>query len=149
MKKTHHFSVVLTILFALAITSVGLSQDKITKSFNVKKGENLSVKVSGDVRVASWNKDEVYVEVTGLDKDDSEDLKMKQEGNSVSVVLKNRDGASFSIKTPEQFNLDVKTSGGDLLCYWKIRWKCYRNYGRRRCDGSKCRWRRCANNCRW
>jgi hypothetical protein len=104
----------------LAITSVGLSQDKITKSFNVKKGENLSVKVSGDVRVTSWNKDEVYVEVTGLDKDDYEDLMIKQEGNTVSVVLKNNDGASFSIKTPEQFNLDVKTSGGDLLCSGKF-----------------------------
>ena len=117
MKKTHHFSVVLTILFALAITSVGLSQDKITKSFNVKKGENLSVKVSGDVRVTSWNKDEVYIEVTGLDEDDIEDLKMKQEGNTVSIQLKSRHsrhGASFSIKTPEQFESDVKTSGGDL-----------------------------------
>jgi hypothetical protein len=120
MKKINNFSLVLTILCALAITSVGLSQDKITKSFNVKKGENLSVKVSGDVRVQSWSKDEVYIEVVGLDKGDYEDLKMKQEGNTISVVLKNRDGASFSFKTPEQFNIDIKTSGGDLSCTSKF-----------------------------
>ena len=86
----------------------------------MKNGDNLSVKVSGDVKVKSWNKDEVYIEVTGLDKDDYEDLKIKQDGNTVSVVLKNRGRASFSIKTPEQFNLDIKTSGGDLLCFGKF-----------------------------
>ena len=96
MKKQNYFSLVLTVLFALAITTVGVSQDKITKSFNVKKGENLSVKVSGDVKVTSWNKDEVYIEVTGLDKDDYEDLKMKQEGNTVSVVLKKSLNPSIS-----------------------------------------------------
>lgn len=121
MKKQNYFSLVLTVLIALAITAVGISQDKITKSFTVKKGENLSVKVSGDVKVQSWNKDEVYVEVTGLDKDDAEDLRLKQEGNTVSIQLKSHDGrASFSIKTPEQFNLDIKTSGGDLLCAGKF-----------------------------
>lgn len=120
MKKTNHFSLVLAVLFALAITSLGLSQDKITKSFTMKKGENLSVKVSGDVKVESWSKDEVYIEVIGLDADDAEDLKMKQDGSIVSIVLKNRDGASFSIKTPEQFNLDIKTSGGDLICLGKF-----------------------------
>ena len=118
--KKNLFSLVLTVLLVFAITSVGVSQEKITKSFNVKKGENLSVKVSGDVKVESWSKDEVYIEVTGLDADDAEDLKMKYEGNTVSVVLKNRDGASFSIKTPEQFNLDIKTSGGDILCLGKF-----------------------------
>ncbi len=114
MKKTNRFSLMLTALLVLILSVSGLSQDKITKSFQVKKGEILSVKVSGDVRVTSWNKDEVYVEVTGLDVDDAEDLRMKQEGNTVSIQLKSRYGASFSIKTPEQFEFDVKTSGGEL-----------------------------------
>lgn len=112
--------VVLTILLVFVITSLGVSQAKITKSFNVKKGENLSVKVSGDVKVESWSKDEVYIEVIGLDAEDAENLKMKQDGSTVSITLKNSDGASFSVKTPEQFNLDIKTSGGDLLCTGKV-----------------------------
>lgn len=118
--KKNLFSLVLTALLVFAISSIGVSQEKITKSFNVKKGENLSVKVSGDVKVESWSKDEVHIEVIGLDADDAEDLKMKQDGSTVSITLKNRDGASFSIKTPEQFNLDIKTSGGDLLCLGKF-----------------------------
>jgi hypothetical protein len=114
MKKTNHFSLMLTALLVLTIASAGLSQEKITKSFPVKKGDNLSVKVSGDVKVESWSKDEVFIQVTGLDEDDAEDLRMKQEGNTVSIQLKSRYGASFSINTPEQFEFDVKTSGGDL-----------------------------------
>jgi hypothetical protein len=120
MKKTNYFSIVLTVLLVLALSAIGVSQEKITKSFQVKKGEYLSVKVSGDVKIATWNKDEVYIEVVGLDTDDYDDLKMKQEGNTVSIVLKNGNGASFSIKTPEQFNLDIKTSGGNLSCSGKF-----------------------------
>jgi hypothetical protein len=114
MKKTNHFSLMLTLLLVLIVASAGLSQEKITKSFSVKKGDNLSVKVSGDVKVDSWSKDEVFIQVIGLDEDDAEDLRMKQDGNTVSIQLKSRYGASFSINTPEQFEFDVKTSGGDL-----------------------------------
>lgn len=120
MKKNNYFGLVLKTLLALALTSAGMSQGKITKSFQVKKGDSLSVKVSGDVKVESWSKDEVYVEVTGLEKEDFEDLKMKQEGSKVSIVLKSNNSATFSIKTPGQFNLDIKTSGGDLSCLGKF-----------------------------
>ncbi len=117
MKKKNLFSLVLTALLALGITGFSMSQDRITKSFQVKKGENLSVKVTGDVRVESWSKEEVYVEVTGLSKNETEDLTLNQEGNTVSVTLRDSHDASFSIKTPQQFNLDIKTSGGDLACF--------------------------------
>ncbi len=120
MERRNYSSLVSTLLLAVILTTIGFSQDKITKSFNVKKGENLLVKVSGSVKVESWGKDEVYVEVIGLSKDDVDDLKMKQEGNTVVVTLKNENDASFSIKTPEQFNLDIKTNGGDLLCSGKF-----------------------------
>ncbi|NWF90132.1 MAG: DUF4097 family beta strand repeat protein [Ignavibacteriaceae bacterium] len=119
--KKNLFSLVLTVLLVFVITSIGVSQEKITKNFNVKKGDNLSVKVSGDVKVESWSKDEVYIEVIGLDQEDVEDLRMKQEGNTISIQLKSHDGeASFYIKTPEHFNLDIKTSGGNLSCSGKF-----------------------------
>lgn len=121
MDKKNYFSLLLTLVLTILISAAGSAQEKITKSFSVKKGENLSVKVSGDVKVQSWNKNEVYIEVIGLNKDDSENLRMMQEGNTVSIQLKRHDGrASFSIKTPEQFNLDIKTSGGDLMCSGKF-----------------------------
>ena len=123
MKKINRFSFVLITIFAMVLTATGIPQDKITKSFNVKKGDNLSVKVSGDVKVTSWVKDEVYVEINGLDKDDAEDVSIKQEGNTISINLEKRHyrgGLKFSINTPEQFNLDIKTSGGDLICSGKF-----------------------------
>ncbi|MFA6599271.1 MAG: hypothetical protein WCS69_16230 [Ignavibacteriaceae bacterium] len=119
MKNKNLFSFVLTAMVVFTITQAGLSQDRITKNFQVKKGDNLSVKVTGDVKVESWSKDEVYVEVTGLDKSDAEDLKISQDGNTIQVVLRENE-ASFSIKTPEQFNLEIRTSGGDLSCLGKF-----------------------------
>ena len=116
MKKYTLVNLALTVLFVVGITQSGLSQEKFSKNFQVKKGDNLSVKVSGDVTVESWSKDEVLVEVTGLYKEDREDLKVFQEGNTVNVNLRNDQGATFKIKTPQEFNLEVKTSGGDLSC---------------------------------
>lgn len=120
MNKKKIISLFLTAMFAFGMTQTGIAQDKITKSFQVKKGDNLTTKVTGDVKVESWGKEELYIEVTGLNLVDRDDLKMNQEGNTVSIILKNKHNVSFSIKTPEQFNLDIKTSGGDLSCLGKF-----------------------------
>ena len=120
MKKKNLINSFLTAMLVVGLTQFGMSQDRVTKNFQVKKGDNLSVKVSGDVRVESWSKDEVYVEVNGLNTEDREDLKISQDGNTISVVLRNDHNASFSIRTPEQCNLEIKTSGGDLLCIGKF-----------------------------
>lgn len=120
MKTNKLFNLILTAFFVVGITQTGMSQDRFTKNFSVKKGDNLSVKVTGDVKVESWSKDEVYVEVLGLSKSDFEDLKVYQDGNTVSVQLKDNDGANFLIKTPEQFNHEVKTSGGDITFMGKF-----------------------------
>ncbi len=114
MKTNKLFYLILTAIFVVGIAQVGLAQEKFTKNFQVKKGESLSVRVTGDVKVESWSKEEVYVEVFGLSKSELEDLKVYQDGSTVSVQLKDNDGASFLIKTPEQFNHEVKTSGGDI-----------------------------------
>ncbi|MDP1995525.1 MAG: hypothetical protein Q8K40_09820 [Ignavibacteria bacterium] len=114
MKANKLFNLILTAIFVVGITQTGMSQDRFTKNFSVKKGDNLSVKVTGDVKVESWSKDEVYIEVSRLSKSALEDLKVYQDGNTVSVQLKDSDGANFLIKTPEQFNHEVRTSGGDI-----------------------------------
>jgi hypothetical protein len=119
MKRRNVRSAVLTILFVIGIINIGMTQDKTTKTFQVKKGENLSVKVNGDVKVDSWGKDEVYIEVSGVRKSNLEDMKITQDGNVISVNFRSNDNASFFIRTPEQFNLDIKTSGGDISCLGK------------------------------
>jgi len=113
-----------TMLFVglfLLIGSIGFvsAQEKVTKTFQVKKGENLNMKVSGDVKIESWSKDEVTIEGSGLSKDEQEDLKMSQDGSTVKVLLHDNHNATFSVRVPEQFNLDIKTSGGDLICQGK------------------------------
>ena len=120
MKNKNLLSFVLTAMLLLGMTNFGLSQERITRSFQVKKGDNLTTKVTGDVRVESWSKDEVSIEVTGLDKSDLDELKINQDRNTVNVTLRDVEGVSFLIKTPEQFNLEVRTGGGDLSCVGKF-----------------------------
>jgi hypothetical protein len=119
MKTKNYLSLFLMTLIFL-ISSIGIPQEIITKNFTVKKAEYLAVKVSGDVKIESWTKDEVLVEIRDLNKDNVEDLTITREGNTVSVILKNNDGAYFNFKIPEQFNLDINTSGGDLIFTGKI-----------------------------
>ncbi|MDP2301739.1 MAG: hypothetical protein Q8N03_04865 [Ignavibacteria bacterium] len=117
MRTKYMFGLTLTVLLLVGLTTIGRAQE--TKSFDVRKGENLSLKVNGDVKVESWSKDEVYIEVSGVRKANLEELKINQEGNTVFIEFKSNDDASFLIKTPEQFNLDIKTSGGDISCLGK------------------------------
>jgi DUF4097 and DUF4098 domain-containing protein YvlB len=114
--------ILITALVALfAITFAIARQDGMrSKSFNATKGGTVEVNTSvGDIRISTWEKNEVYVTVEGLDDEDLEKVKMTQNGNVVRVSYRSHwdDGsghARFDIKAPSQFNLDLHTSGGDL-----------------------------------
>ncbi len=90
------------------------------KSFTVTKGGRLEVSVrSGDIRISPWNKSEVYVQAEGIDGDDLDRLKMTQSGNNIYVEFRPRRSSwsrspRFEINTPNEFNIELKTSGGDL-----------------------------------
>jgi DUF4097 and DUF4098 domain-containing protein YvlB len=118
---------ILTIaLFTLFVFSVKSNaapldggESKQSKSFSVSKGGELEVSVSGgDIRLTTWDKDEVYVVVEGIDEEDLDDLKMTQSGNTVRVDYRPRwNGSSdafFKINIPSQFDADVRTSGGNI-----------------------------------
>ncbi|HWP82971.1 MAG TPA: DUF4097 family beta strand repeat-containing protein [Bacteroidota bacterium] len=91
-----------------------------SKSFSVNKGGKLEVNVrSGDIRISPWSKNEVYVQAEGIDEDDLDRLKMTQSGNRVRVEFRPRgsrwsDHARFEIHTPSEFDIELKTSGGDI-----------------------------------
>ncbi|MBI5464603.1 MAG: DUF4097 family beta strand repeat protein, partial [Ignavibacteriales bacterium] len=90
------------------------------KSFSVGKGGNLEVSTNvGEIHIAPWEKNEVYVRVEGIDEEDLDRLKMSQNGNTVRVTFKprysNYGSVRFEINVPSQFNLELKTSGGDLI----------------------------------
>lgn len=118
MKERFLFVTILTVL----ISTVGVAQkDGVrARSFTVTKGGKLDVSVrSGDIRISPWNKLEVYVQAEGIDEDDLDRLKMTQSGNNVYVEFRPRRSSwsrspRFEINIPTEFNLELKTSGGDL-----------------------------------
>lgn len=96
------------------------------KTFQMKDYQNFFVDASGaDVKVASWDKQEVYVKISGNDKAASK-LKYDifQDGDVVRVIIKRKDsfwnwfGSNIRIKVdafvPAKYNAHVETSGGDI-----------------------------------
>ncbi len=104
-----------TLTFALAS-----EEGSRSKSFNVSKGGTVEITTSvGDIRISTWEKNEVYVNIEGLDDEAIGQVKMSQNGNVVRVSYRTRWGdgsghARFNVNVPSQFNLDLNTSGGNL-----------------------------------
>ncbi len=97
----------------------------IEKTFKVSSGETLTMEVmGGDIKLAAWDKDEVYVKVFA-NKKAQEKLDFIVEKNSGGVLVKSEKKSSFSwewnnisskyeIMVPKEFLLDLKTSGGNI-----------------------------------
>lgn len=96
------------------------------KTFQMKDYQNLYVDVSGaDVKVENWEKQEVFVKISGNEKAASK-LKydLFQEGDVVRVIIKKKDsfwnwfGSNIKVKVeafvPSKYNTHVETSGGDI-----------------------------------
>lgn len=123
MKKLGLISMALLVLW-----SSGLAQKKDSegsgvrsKSFTVSKGGTLEVSVGvGDIRITPWDKNEAYIQASGIDEDDLDQLKMSQSGNTVRVTFRPRGGGwsnsdvEFEISIPKEFDTDLHTSGGNI-----------------------------------
>ena len=113
------FITVLVILFSMSL-ALASDEGARSKSFSVSKGGSVEISTSiGDIQISTWEKNEVYVNVEGLDEEDISQVKMSQNGNVVRVSYRTRwgDGSGhvrFDVNVPSQFNLDLNTSGGDL-----------------------------------
>ena len=91
-----------------------------SKSFSVSKGGTFEISTgSGDIRVNVWSKNEVHVEAEGIDPDELDRLEMTQSGSTVRVRFRPRwrsgSDARFLVDVPSEFNLDMRTAGGDLV----------------------------------
>ncbi len=113
------FSPVILPVLAICLLSGNLSA-QVTKSFSVKKGETLSVKVVGEVLIKTSGKDEVIVKTSGIETEDLEKLEISQIEKGVSVVFTPKSNSNsntkFEIQIPEQFNVNIKTAGGEIAC---------------------------------
>jgi DUF4097 and DUF4098 domain-containing protein YvlB len=90
-----------------------------TQSFSVNKGDTLQVEIdSGDIWISGWEKNEVAIKAEGIADEDMESLQMKQSGNVVRVLFSGSHGWSgyvrFDIQVPNQFDMNLQTSGGDI-----------------------------------
>jgi len=117
------FTILLTALMAKAeiitIQPSPESEQKSTKSFNVSKGGKLYINVNpGQIKISAWDKNEVVVKVRGLEEDELENVEMNLRGNTVTVKYNPEWGwgedAEFMVTVPSQFNIEAKTSGGDV-----------------------------------
>lgn len=93
-----------------------------TKSFTVSKGGTLKISlVNGDVKINTWDKNEVYIKMDDIDDwDESNMHQINISKNGNTVVVENRGGGGWpgsndvSVYIPKEFNLDVKTNQGDV-----------------------------------
>lgn len=96
------------------------------KSFAVSPGQQVELEADlGDVRIRTWDEDEVYVKITGNSKA-AEKIDFIFDQTSEGVFIKaEREGSGwfswfkgmklkFDIKIPEEFNAYIYTSGGDI-----------------------------------
>ncbi|HEX9613921.1 MAG TPA: DUF4097 family beta strand repeat-containing protein [Bacteroidota bacterium] len=124
MKKS--IRVILTLLVVAVFTLTAQKKEERgvrEQSFTVEKNGRLEVSVrSGDIRISPWSKSEVHVSAEGLEEEELDRLKMSQSGNTVRVEFRPRGrdwggwngNPRFNISIPADFNVDMKTSGGDL-----------------------------------
>jgi hypothetical protein len=119
---------VIAISLASCSTIKSTSEDDLKlikeQSFQVQSGGILNVKTpSGNIKVTTWDKNEVNLKIYGEDYDaDNVDFEISQAGVDVSVVAKIKEGAiekgSFNLKyeinVPREYNVEADTKGGNI-----------------------------------
>jgi DUF4097 and DUF4098 domain-containing protein YvlB len=89
----------------------------VTRTFPAGETGNLIVRVqSGDIRIET-GKSEVRVTAMGIKPSEQKNLEISQEGPDVYVSFEPEEGygdARFEIGVPAGFDLNLKTSGGDV-----------------------------------
>lgn len=121
---------ILIVFFLIGLTSSLSYAEELRlireKSISMKDWQNVYVNASGaDVKVESWDKQEVYVKIFGNRRaEEKMNFDIYQDGEVVKVIAKKR-GSFFNwfgnnlsvrieIMTPKNYNPHVETSGGDI-----------------------------------
>lgn len=126
LKRTIIFSLLLLFGLNLFLSAKTLELFK-EKSFSVKSGQILNVKTDvGDVTIKTWNKSEAHVKIYG-DNDAQRymEFSFDQDERGISIIGKKEGSRIFGwfsnidlkyeIMVPINFDLDIKTSGGDIV----------------------------------
>ncbi len=114
------YNIIFFFLVTAIITGADFPQkEAITKTVKAEKGGTLEVKLNpGDVSIRVWDRNEVLVEVDGLDDDESDELRITERNGNVKVTYEGKWGwgrsANYYFTIPSTYNVDVYTTGGDV-----------------------------------
>ena len=119
LSKFSETAVLISFLFATIIFVQPLAAQERTKSFQVNSGGTLTLSTNpGNITLTTWNKKEISVEIKGLDDDDLDEVEITQNGNEINISYDGSSGwsddADFYINLPSVFNVNLKTTGGDI-----------------------------------
>lgn len=118
------------LLITFTVLTISLSAQSLRllheKSYEVNSGQLLEIQSDvGDIKITTWDKDIVSIKVFG-GRNAADDVKFyfNQTSNGVLVDAEKRSSWSgwfgrirvkYEIDVPRNFNLDLKTGGGDIL----------------------------------
>ena len=116
---------------ALAQQALALTDDQNraagssrSETFQVERGGRLDLNTrAGDITISTWRKNEAVVTVQGIPTNGANDLRIRYEGGILRVdydprfprwSINRRQGLRFKIDLPEEFDLDLRTGGGEI-----------------------------------
>ncbi len=125
------FSVLLFAQQALAQQALALTDDQSriagssrSETFQVERDGRLDLNTrAGDITISTWSKNEAVVNVQGIPSGGADDLRIRYEGGILRVdydpsfggwSMNRRRGLRFKIDLPADFDLDLRTGGGDI-----------------------------------
>ncbi|MBZ0177981.1 MAG: DUF4097 domain-containing protein [Melioribacteraceae bacterium] len=119
------FSVIISLVVITSIVQAK-PQKLYSKIFDANKGELLKLKTDlGDIKITSWNSNTVEVVVFGKEKvNDYFDFIFEKRNKEVYVECDRTSSSwlnifssfdlSFEIRVPEEFDINLRTAGGDI-----------------------------------
>ncbi|GJQ61497.1 MAG: hypothetical protein SCALA702_05500 [Melioribacteraceae bacterium] len=125
-KKILTISVLLILGFTFSVYAGGI---KVLheKTFSVEKGELLELFAStGNVKITTWENDEVYVKVFGNSRaEEKVEFSFDETSRGVKIKAEKRGSnwfnwgsgikLNFEIRVPSRFDTEIKTAGGDIF----------------------------------
>lgn len=93
-----------------------------SETFQVEKDGRLDLNTrAGDITISTWSKNEAVVNVQGIQASGADDLRIRYEGGILRVdydprgwSMNRRRDLRFKIDLPSDFDLDLRTGGGDI-----------------------------------
>lgn len=107
------------IVLMVGFVSWAQTKEPLIKTFPAGPGENLQLSIDpGNIQVATWNKNEVKIEVISRKKYKVENLVAEKSGNTIKFELELEHGwnnsVTVKVNAPSKFNFDIGTTGGNI-----------------------------------